>query len=332
MLPRHATAVASPNIALIKYWGNTDDALRLPVSPSISFNLAELQTRTSVTWDSSLTADHVVINGHPVTGPALERVAHHLDHIRALAEHAGFARVDSANNFPTGTGIASSASAFAALSLAATSALEMTLPERELSALARLGSGSASRSIPDGFVAWYTGEDHASSFAESFAPTTHWSLVDLIAVVSQEHKSTGSTAGHRIAPTSPLQAARIATAQERFECCRDAVLGRDFAALAEVVELDNNVMHGVMMTSTPPLLYWEPLTLNLIKLVRQWREEDGLAVCYTIDAGPNVHCICTAQAAAEVENRLRALPGILDLRRATPGAGAHLVSTPTDPA
>lgn len=330
MPPRHATAVASPNIALIKYWGNSDDALRLPVSPSISFNLAELHTRTSVTWDPALTADAVVINGQPVSGPTLERVTHQLDHIRRLADYGGFARVDSANNFPTGTGIASSASAFAALSLAATAALDMTLSERELSALARLGSGSASRSVPGGFVAWYTGEDHASSFAESFAPASHWDLVDLIAVVSQEHKSTGSTAGHRLAPTSPLQAARIATAQERFDRCQAAVLGRDFATLAEVVELDNNVMHGVMMTSTPPLLYWEPVTLDLIKRVRQWRETDGLAVCYTIDAGPNVHCICTAQAAPEVERRLRALPGILDLRRATPGEGTRLVAAPAD--
>ncbi|MBN2471792.1 MAG: diphosphomevalonate decarboxylase, partial [Anaerolineae bacterium] len=294
-------------------------------SPSISFNLAELFTRTSVIWEPDVTADQVVINGQLVFGPALERVSHHLDHIRRLADHSGFARVTSTNNFPTGAGIASSASAFAALSLAATAALGLSLSEQELSTLARLGSGSASRSIPGGFVAWYAGDDHASSFAESIAPPDHWDLADLIAVVSQVHKTTGSTAGHRLAPTSPLQAARIATAQERFDRCQHAIMQRDFSALAAIVELDNNIMHGVMMTSTPPLLYWEPMTLHLIKLVRQWREEDGIEVCYTIDAGPNVHCICTAQAAEEVERRLRGLSGLLELRRATPGGGAHLV-------
>jgi diphosphomevalonate decarboxylase len=150
-----ATALASPNIALIKYWGNTDDDLRLPVSPSISFNLAELHTRTTVIWDESLDADAVTINDERVSGPAAARVTHHLNHVRQLAKHDGHAQVVSSNNFPAGAGIASSASAFAALSLAATAALNLHLPERELSALARLGSGSASRSIPGGFVAWY---------------------------------------------------------------------------------------------------------------------------------------------------------------------------------
>lgn len=322
-----ATASASPNIALIKYWGNTDHDLRLPVSPSISFNLAELNTRTTVTWDSALDHDEVTLNGKTAVGPSYDRVVTHLNHVRRMADHAGFARVISANNFPTGTGIASSASGFAALSLAASEALGMNLDERALSALARLGSGSASRSIPGGFVAWYAADSHEGSYAESFAPSDHWALVDLIAVISQEHKKTGSTSGHALADTSPLQDARIATAQARFDTCKSAVLARDFASLATVVELDNNVMHGVMMTSSPPLLYWEPETLRIMKAIHEWREQDGLEACYTIDAGPNVHCICTAASADQVESKLRAMPGILDLRRATPGGPAFLLES-----
>jgi diphosphomevalonate decarboxylase len=322
-----ATALASPNIALIKYWGNTDDDLRLPVSPSISFNLAELHTRTTVIWDESLDADAVTINDERVSGPAAARVTHHLNHVRQLAKHDGHAQVVSSNNFPAGAGIASSASAFAALSLAATAALNLHLPERELSALARLGSGSASRSIPGGFVAWYDAPTHADSFAETFAPAHHWDLVDLIAVVSREHKKTGSTSGHPLAATSPLQAARIATAPDRFEQCKAAVLDRDFSTLARVVELDNNMMHSVMMTSDPVLLYWLPETLRIMHMVQTWRENDGLAVCYTIDAGPNVHCICTASAADHIEPALRQLPGVMDVYRATPGGPAALVTS-----
>ncbi len=322
-----ATALASPNIALIKYWGNTDNLLRLPASPSISFNLAELHTRTTVTWESDLAADYILINGQEATGDSRDRVAHHLDHVRKIARHAGFARVESSNNFPAGTGIASSASAFAALSLAATAALKLQLTERELSILARLGSGSASRSIPGGFVAWYTGAHHQDSYAETFAPPEHWALVDLVAVVSREHKKTGSTPGHAIAVTSPLQAARVATAQERFDRCKQAILNRDFRALASVVEQDNHVMHSVMMTGTPALLYWEPETLHIMSLIRELRQDNGIDVCYTIDAGPNVHCICTAEAAGTVEAALDTLPGVLEIFRATPGGPAQLVAS-----
>lgn len=320
-----ATASAPPNIALIKYWGNSDDALRLPASPSISFNLAELQTRTTVTWDASLLADRVWINKTPLDGPGLARVSHHLDHVRRLVGHEGYAEVHSESNFPIGTGIASSAAAFAALSLAATTALGLELSERELSALARLGSGSASRSIPGGYVAWHTGARHEDSYAETFAAVEHWPLVDLVTVVSRTHKSTGSTDGHPIAATSPLQEARIATAQDRFDRCKAAILARDFPKLAEVVELDNNVMHAVMMTGQPPLIYWQPETLRLIHRVRAWREDNGLDVCYTIDAGPNVHVIATPAAADAIEADLRATASVLEVRRATAGSQAHLV-------
>jgi diphosphomevalonate decarboxylase len=326
MPERSATALASPNIALIKYWGNRDHALRLPVSPSISFNLAELSTQTTVVWDSSLDTDHVFIDGQEVTEDSYRRVVRHLEHVRELARHRGSARVESSSNFPAGVGIASSASAFAALSLAATAALGLSLSERELSILARLGSGSASRSVPGGFVAWYAGDRHEESYAETFAPPDHWLLVDLVAVVSRAHKKTGSTSGHALAVTSPLQAARVAGAQERFDACQRAVLARDFAGLARVVELDSNLMHSVMMTSDPPLFYWQPATLTVIEAIRRWREEDALEACYTIDAGPNVHCICTAESADTVEGRLRALPGVLDVLRATPGGPARLMA------
>jgi diphosphomevalonate decarboxylase len=150
--------------------------------------------------------------------------------------------------------------------------------------------------------------------------------VDVIAVVSQKHKAVGSTSGHALARTSQLQAARVASADERLARCRAALLGRNFTQLAEIVENDSNLMHAVMMTSTPALFYWEPITLAIMKSVRRWRAEDNLSVCYTIDAGPNVHCLCTAEAAPEVERRLRDNLDVSRILVAPPGGATRLMS------
>jgi diphosphomevalonate decarboxylase len=324
MQTRRATALANSNIAFIKYWGNRDEKLRLPANPSLSMNLAGLETATTVEFRPGLAEDEVVIGGEAQAGAAKARVSAHLDHIRARAGLTIRARVTSRNNFPAGAGIASSASAFAALTVAGAAAAGLTLTERELSALARLGSGSAARSIPAGFVEWQLGDAPEASFAFSVAPPDYWALRDVVAVISKAHKAVGSTGGHALAGTSPLQAARVASAPERLRVCREALLARDFAVLAEVVEADSNLMHAVMMTSTPPLYYWEPMTLGIMKAVREWRAE-GVPVCFTIDAGPNVHCLCPAEAAPEVERRLHAL-GVSEILSAGAGGGARLVN------
>lgn len=321
------TARAFANIAFIKYWGNTDHDLRLPVNPSLSMNLAGLYTETRVTWDATLTADTLTLNGEPASEAARERVAAHLEALRARLGLRAYAAVISANNFPMGAGIASSASAFAALTVAAVHAAELDLSERELTTLARLGSGSASRSVPGGFVEWHTGATHEDAYAVSIAPPDHWDLMDVIAIVSGEHKKTTSQAGHRTAETSDLQAARVAGAGERFRMCKEALLTHDFARFAEVVEHDSNLMHAVMMTSRPPLFYWQPATLSLMEAVREWRAE-GLRVCYTLDAGPNVHCICVRDDAQAVSERLQTVSGVKDIRQARPGGPAQVVVSP----
>lgn len=319
-----ATARAHPNIAFIKYWGNADDDLRLPVNSSISMNLDGLYAETTVEWDESLTEDNLNLNNNPETGQALQRVVDHMNRIRKRLDISTFASIKSVNNFPTGTGIASSAAAFAALSVAACSAANADLTEKELSTIARIGSGSASRSVPSGFVEWYAGDSHESSYAESVASPEHWDLVDVIAIVSDQHKKTGSQAGHPTAKTSDLQNARIAGAQERLDTVRQAILNRDFPKFAEIVELDSNLMHAVMMTSNPPLFYWNPATLTIMEQVRAWREE-GLSVCYTLDAGPNVHCICIRKDAEAVRERLSNLSGLLEIKTAGVGGAAHIV-------
>ena len=319
-----ATAIANPNLAFIKYWGNRDNALRLPMNGSISMNLDGLYTRTTVSFQHSLPYDELIINGHEVAGPGLARISYILDLIRGMAKIDEHAEVMSENNFPSGAGIASSASAFAALALAGSKAAGFQLSEPELSRLARRGSGSAARSIPGGFVEWQAGSCDEDSFAFSIAEPDHWNLVDCVAIVSAAHKKTGSTEGHSIAPTSPLQTARVADAPRRLEICRKAILECDFSAFASIVELDSDMMHSVMMTSSPALHYWKPASLEVMNCVRQWRAE-GMAVCYTVDAGPNVHVICPEAEAQGMEKRLGELQGVDNVLVARVGGPAKIV-------
>jgi len=318
-----ATAIAHPNIAFIKFWGNRDSELRIPANSSLSMNLAGLVTRTRVTFDPVLTSDQLTINREPASTEGMARVKMVLDLVREMAGLSCFAQIASENNFPTGAGIASSASAFAALSLAASAAAGLQLSQQQLSRLARRGSGSACRSIPAGFVEWQAGFDDESSYAYSIASPEHWDLVDCIAVVSETHKPTTSSEGHKLADTSVLQAARLADTPARLERCRRAILERDFDSLAGVIELDCNLMHAVMMTSSPVLLYWQPVTLAVIHAIHNWRKS-GIPVCYTIDAGPNVHVLSLAGFADQVSQLLSRIPGVADILIAKPGGPAYL--------
>lgn len=319
-----ATAEAHPNIAFIKYWGNRDEKKRLPVNGSISMNLGALTTRTTVTFDPSLSADSLTINQDTIHGSAANRVFSILDIVRSLAGIAEHASVVSNANFPLGVGIASSAAAFAALAEAASHAAGLDLSEAKRSRLARLGSGSACRSIPDGYVEWEMGTGDDDSIARSIAPADNWRLIDLIALISVSHKKVGSSAGHPSAKTSPYQAARVADAPRRLAICREAILNRDFAALGRVAEEDSTLMHGVMMTQQPPLFYWEGASLSIMKYVPEWRA-DGLDAFFTFDAGPNAHVLTTPESAAEVERRLRAIDGVRDVLRSEPGGAARII-------
>jgi diphosphomevalonate decarboxylase len=234
------------------------------------------------------------------------------------------AEVISENNFPAGAGIASSAAAFAALALASSRAAGLTLSEAQLSRLARLGSGSASRSIPGGFVEWKMGTGDDDSIAVSIAPPEHWELADCIAIVNATHKKTGSTEGHAIAGTSPLQNARVADTPRRLDICRAAILNKDFDAFANIIELDSDMMHSVMMTSNPPLMYWQSATVAIFHEVRSWRA-NGLPTAYTVDAGANVHVICLSEQAETVRTRLSELPGVNEVLVAKAGGAARII-------
>lgn len=318
-----ATAVANPNIAFIKYWGRADTELNLPANPSLSMNLAALITSTTVEFRPRQSADSVTIDDEPAAGQARDRVVAHLDRVRVMAGTNDRAWVVSRSEFPAGTGLASSASAFAALSLAAAQAAGMDLGEDSLSRLARLGSGSACRSVPSGFCVW-TGDSDEASFARQIASPEHWDLRDVIAVVSRQHKRVGSHDGHALAATSPFQEARLGAVPRLMSQARSAIERRDLGALGTAIEADALAMHGVMLTSSPALLYWEPATIDVLRAVRACRES-GQETYFTMDAGPNVHCICEKANAAKVASRLRNVSGVEDIMVSGPGNGVRLV-------
>jgi diphosphomevalonate decarboxylase len=148
--------------------------------------------------------------------------------------------------------------------------------------------------------------------------------VDFIVLISSQHKEVSSSHGHQLADSSPLQAARIADANRRLEVCRKALLEKDFDRFGEIVEQDSNLMHSVMMTSTPPLYYWTPGTLEIINAVRHWRQE-GLQVCFTIDAGPNVHVLCPGSEQEAIKRRLTSLVNVKSILTCKPGGPAWLL-------
>lgn len=335
-----ATAKAPANIALIKYWGKKDEKLRLPLNSSISMNLSNCYTVATVEFSKRFQKDFVGISsveakklpthrpfGHAVgkDGKEEKRVITHLERIRKLAKSNLKAKVVSKNSFPQSAGIASSASGFAALTLAATKAVGLDLSEKEFSILARLGSGSACRSIPDGFVEWKKGKTSKDSFAYSLYPPNYWDLRDIIVIVQKKEKKIGSSSGMKNVKTSPFFKARLASINGRIRKIKQALKEKDFKLLGETIEEEAINMHCVIMTQKPALFYWNSVTIEIIKAVQKWREK-YLSVYFTIDAGSSIHLICQAKDEKEVVKRINQLNGVLDVIINKPARGAHIIN------
>ncbi|MBI5033968.1 MAG: diphosphomevalonate decarboxylase [Chloroflexi bacterium] len=325
-MPQKATSISFSNIAFIKYWGNRDAVYRIPLNDSVSMNLDHAFTTTTVEFDDKLNDDVIVIGGKEVDGSARARVVSHLDRVRKLANIETKARVRSQNNFPTSAGIASSASAFAALSLAATRAAGLEVSERDLSILARQASGSACRSIPGGFVEWIAGYSSADSYAVSIASPEHWELRDVVAIVSAEEKKVGSYEGHAAAQTSPFLWTRQSALPSRFHLVRRAILSKDLTLLGPAIEEDAIELHMMAMTSRPPIYYWTPGMVRVIQSVQQWRA-DGIGVYFTLDAGPNVHLICESKDVDRVAELARQVQDVQQIIVNAAGGAAHTIET-----
>lgn len=310
------TAVAGANIALIKYWGTQNVERVLPANPSISMTLQHCVSHCTVAPQDDPTGDDQVewLNDADELEPAppmfRDGVLRHLERLRRCTCRSGSLRVATTNNFPTGAGIASSASGFAALTVATCAALDWSANPAELSRFARLsGSGSAARSVLGGFVEWPGDPRDPESAARQFAPPDHWPLCDLVAVIDPTHKAISSREGHRRAPSSPYYTRRLEILPDRTRRVRDALLARDFAHFAQAVEEEAIDLHLIAMSARPPTFYWQPGTVAVLEAVRCLRA-DGLDACATIDAGPNVHVLCIAAHARQVQEALAEVPSV----------------------
>lgn len=320
-----ARAVARANIAVAKYWGKSDDRLNLPAVPSVSITLDPLVTETTVTFDEGLERDTFELDGDPARERELARVSALLDEVRAEAGVRARARVRSVNHFPTAAGLASSASGFAALAGAASAAAGLDPTAEALSARARRASASAARSIWGGYVelpAGRPGQDELS--ARPLAGPEHWDLRVVVAVTAEGRKSIGSRAAMGESRTSsPYYDAWVSSSMKFAAQIEEAILARDFDALAPLAEQSFLAMHAVAMTARPSILYWQPGSVGAIATVRRLRDE-GVPVFATMDAGPHVKAICPAEAADRVERALARSEGVRRTLVARPGPGIEI--------
>jgi len=321
------TAKANSNIALIKYWGKRDVALNLPAVGSVSMTLDGLETTTSVEFSSQLSGDTFYLNNRPAQKDETVRLSRFLDLVREKAGSELKAEVHSANNFPTAAGLASSASGFAALALAATRALGVELTSGQLSELARQGSGSAARSVFGGFVQMHHGRnpDGSDAVAEQIADESFWDVRLLIAITTTERKKTGSTDGMELSRrTSPYYQAWMDHQQEDLLEMRRAILARDFHKVGELSEFSCLKMHALALSSNPGLIYWNGTTVKAMHLIRELRHS-GLPVYFTIDAGPQLKALCLPEAAQQVQGALSDLNGVQTCLVSRPGQGVKII-------
>ncbi len=322
-----ATAIAPTNIAFTKYWGKKDEVLRLPENGSISMTLSNLLATTTVEFSPTYKKDLIIINGGGVEVDEAERVIKHLDRVRNLASHLEGAKlkakVVSKNNFPIGTGLSSSASGFAALTLAASQAVGLKLSEKQLSVLARQGAGSACRSIPSGFVEWLDGNTSDTSYAKQIFPPNYWAIADVVTIVSEGKKEVSSSLGMKVARSSPFMKLRLSRMKQKNKQVKQFIKTRNFKALGELTEQDALELHSIMLTQYPPLIYWTPGTLQIMKLVPHWRKM-GIPVYFTINTGQDIHLICEQKNVEKVVAKLKSLNFVKDIIVNTPGEGVRL--------
>ena len=318
-----ASAVAQPNIALIKYWGKQNIAGNIPAVGSLSITLESLETRMTVEFDDEIGTDELLVNGESAPH-LLPRVSQCLDHF--LGPERSPAAIESTCNFPIAAGLASSASSFAALVVAASKAAGLQADTLSLARTAGRASGSAARSLYGGFVELRLHEQEIE--VETILDAEDWPLQVIVAITAEGKKPISSgDAMNLSAETSPFFPAWVKHQDQDLRTARAAVVDRDFTALAEVSEHNCLKMHSVMWASRPPVVYWNKATVACMETVRQLQKE-GVPVFFTIDAGPQVKAVCLPDAAERVLGSLQATSGVLDTMQSSLGAGARLVNNP----
>lgn len=315
-------AEACANIALAKYWGKSALGDNLTAVPSLSLTLDALRTRTEISLLEEGQEDAVSMNGQEITGQAKQRVSELLDRVRALAADRRPARVQSLNNFPTAAGLASSASGFAALAMAAAEAYGVKLSRAELSSQARKSSASAARSLFSGFSVLEAEADAG----EALFGTAHWDVAMVVAVISNEKKSIGSTLGmNHTRDTSPYYDAWVKASPFVYARLREGVQERDFDKVACAMEHSTRMMHATMMTAEPPVLYFRGGTVELMHEIDA-RRRGGEPVAYTMDAGPNVKIFTLGSHVDAVKALIAQAASVKDVIVCRPGPAASLLA------
>jgi len=320
-------ATANANVALAKYWGKRDQALNLPYTGSLSITLAGLTTTARVSFSGRLSADQITLNGQEAVAIEAQRFRAFLSLVRRTAQIDAKAEVAISGNFPVAAGLASSASTFAALALAASHAAGLSLSTRELSLLARRGSGSAARSIDGGYVEWLAGEaaDGSDSFAVQVAPADHWPLGVVVAITDESRKRLGSReAMARAAKHSPFFPAWLQSHDADLDEIRQGIRDRDLTRVGQAAEHNCLKMHAVCMAARPSILYWTPATVAVIQRVIELRHA-GIDVYFTIDAGPQLKLLCLPQQRGALAEEIGRVPGVRKVLLSAPGCGAQVV-------
>jgi len=296
-------ARAYSNIALIKYWGKRDEKYILPMNSSLSLTVDCFYTETEVVFSDSYAKDNFYLNGSLQDESATEKISSFLDLFRKAADIDMKAIVKSTNFVPTAAGLASSASGFAALAAACNVASGLNVGLRELSMYARQGSGSAARSIYGGFVEWQKGTNERDSYAVP-VDDAKWDIGMVIVVVNSNAKKVSSREGmKRTVSTSPFYRIWSDKAEEDVKEAKLAIKNRDFEKLGLITERNGLMMHATMLGANPPILYWEPESVLVMKMVKELRDE-GISCYFTMDAGPNVKILCRMSESNRIKERL----------------------------
>jgi diphosphomevalonate decarboxylase len=316
-----SVAVAHSNIALCKYWGKSDAERNLPAVPSLSLTLEALRTTTRVAFDPALTEDEIHLNGALASPETKVRIQRLLTRVRNEAKLTHAARVSSENDFPTAAGLASSASGFAALALAARHAAGLDCALDKVSALARASSVSAARSVFGGFVTLEAGAEYARPFAAS----PGGDLCMVIALTQRGSKATGSTQGMlHTQQTSPYYEAWRTTAPTLYAAMLEHLSSGELESLGEGLEQSALMMHASMLAARPALVYFAPPTLAAMQCVYELRRS-GIFAYFTMDAGPHVKVLTLQAHRSRVKSALTAVPGVHQVIESSAGPGAHLV-------
>lgn len=283
------TVRAHTNIALIKYWGKKDKALKIPHNSSLSLTLDQFYTDTRVTYDSQLKQDVFILDDVEVEDHIAKRVVWFMDQIRKRYNITSYATIESWNHVPKEAGLASSASAFAALAKAAT--LHLNLDDKELSRLARLGSGSASRSVYGDFVRWNMGTNDLDSFAEPLDVPAWDDIRMVVCLVNEGPKPyLSSMAMDVTSDESVYYDAWVKQSLVDIKAMEEALSEHDIYQVGAIAQGNALRMHASLLAVN--MWYFEPETIRIMNIVRELQKT--IPVFFTMDAGPNVKILTTA--------------------------------------